>query len=143
MDWISIIQTSVTVIGFGAVVYQLGQVERSVRSATRSSIYDLAARVKQNIIDNPELRPYFHESKVLTDDDENYEKVMALADLFCLYLENIATQGEGISAKNRKAWGEYVRGVYKNCPAIQSQLKGKEYWYSKEFWGIINNKENK
>lgn len=80
MDWTSTIQTGVAVVGFGAVVYQLRQVERSVRSATRSSIYDLAARVKQNIIDNPELRPYFHESKIITTDDKNYDKVMAVAD---------------------------------------------------------------
>jgi len=118
----------------------LSQVERSVRSATRWSIYDLAARVKQNIIDNPELRPYFHESKEITVEDANYEKVMAVADLFCLYLEKITTQGEGISEKNRTAWEEYVRDVYQNCPAIQLYLKGKESWYSEEFWKIINDK---
>jgi len=138
MDWTSIIQTCVAVVGFGAVVYQLSQVERSVRSATRSSIYDMAARVKQNIIDDPELRPYFHESKEIKPGDNNYGKVMAVADLFCLYLEKIATQGEGISERNRKAWGEYVRGVYKTCPAIQLHLKGKNNWYSDEFWEIIN-----
>ncbi|MBT5231057.1 MAG: hypothetical protein HOM11_12360 [Methylococcales bacterium] len=57
-----------------------------------------------------------------------------------LYLEKIATQGEGISDDNRKAWGEYVRGVYDSCPAIQIHLKGKEAWYSDEFWKIINKK---
>jgi hypothetical protein len=122
------------------VVYQLSQVERSVRSATRWSIYDLAARVKQNIIDNPEVRPYFHEAKEITAEDKNYEKVMAVADLFCLYLEKIATQGEGISEENRNAWGYYVRGVYQNCPAIQLHLKGKESWYSEEFWKVIKDK---
>ena len=140
MDWTSITQTVVAVVGFGAVVYQLGQVERSVRSATRWSIYDLAARVKQNIIDSPELRPYFYEAKAIAIDDKNHDKVMALADLFCLYLEKIATQGEGISEENRNAWDEYVRGMYQNSPAIQLHLKGKEKWYSEEFWRVINNK---
>lgn len=137
MNWISIIQTAVAVIGFGAVIYQLGQVERSLRSATRWSIYDLAARVKQSIIDCPEIRPYFHEGKEITADDNNFDKVMAIADLFCLYLEKIATQGEGVSAQNRKAWGEYVRGVYNHCPAIRLHLDGKKSWYSEEFWKII------
>ena len=140
MDLTAIIQTSVAVIGFGAVVYQLGQVERSVRSATRWSIYDLAARVKQSIIDSPELRPYFHEAREIAAEDKNYDKVMAVADLFCLYLEKIATQGEGISKENRKAWGKYIRGVYESCPAIQLHLKGKEHWYSEEFWKIVKNK---
>ena len=140
MDWASIIQTGVAVVGFGAVIYQLSQVERSVRSATRWSIYDLAARVKQSIIDNPEVRPYFHESKEIFSDDDNYDKVMAVADLFCLYLEQIATQGEGISEGNKKSWGNYVRGVYKSCPAIRVHLEGKEAWYSREFWDIIKNK---
>ena len=139
MDWTSIIQTLVAIVGFAAVVYQLSQVERSVRSATRWSIYDLAARVKQNIIDNPEVRLYFHESKEISKEDGNYDKVMAVADLFCLYLEKIATQGEGISEQNRKAWGKYVRGTYASCPAIRIHLNGKEDWYSAEFWKIINN----
>ena len=139
MDWTSSIQTIVAVIGFGAVVYQLSQVERSVRSATRSNIYDLAARVKQNIIDNPELRPYFHESKKITANDKNYDKVMAVADLFCLYLENIATQGEGVSKENRRAWGEYIRDKYESCPAIKMHLKSNESSYSEEFWKILNN----
>lgn len=139
MDLTSIIQTGVAVVGFGAVVYQLSQVERSVRSATRWSIYDIASRVKQSIIDNPEVRPYFHDSREITAEDENYDKVMAIADLFCLYLEKIATQGEGISDNNRKAWGEYVRGVYESCPVIRMHLKGKEHWYSVEFWKVINN----
>jgi len=139
MDWTSIIQTIVAVIGFGAVIYQLGQVERSVRSATRWSIYDLAARVKQSIVDNPEIRPYFHDGKEISLEDNNYDKVMAIADLFCLYLEKIATQGEGVSEKNRKAWGEYVRSVYDSCPAIRLHLDGKESWYSDEFWDIIKN----
>jgi len=139
MDWMSTIQTSVGVIGFGALIYQLRQVERSVRSATRWSIYDLSARVKQNIIDSPELRPYFHDGKEITVDDDNYDKAMAVADLFCLYLEKIATQGEGISEQNRTSWGEYVRDVYNNCPAIRLHLNGKESWYSDEFWEIIKN----
>ncbi len=137
MDWMSVIQTGVAVVGFGAVIYQFSQVERSVRNAARWSIYDLAARVKQNIIDCPEVRPYFHESKPITDDDKNYDKVMAIADLFCLYLEQIATQSEGISKENKKAWGVYAQGVYESCPAIQLHLKGKEGWYSEEFWEII------
>ena len=140
MDWISIIQTGVAVVGFGAVIYQLSQVERSVRSATRWSIYDLAARVKQNIIDNPEIRPYFHDSKEISSEDDNFDKVMAVSDLFCLYLEKIATQGEGISKENQKAWGDYVRGIYKSCPAIRLHLEDKKAWYSREFWDIIENK---
>jgi hypothetical protein len=139
MDWTSIIQTFVAVIGFAAVVYQLNQVERNLRSATRWSIYDMASRVKQNIIDDPGLRPYFFDNKELTKDDENFNKVMAVADLFCLYLEKIATQGEGISDDNNTAWAKnYVRDVYMNCPAIRMNLNGNEKWYSKEFWEIIN-----
>jgi len=100
MDWTSIIQTSVAVVGFGAVIYQLSQVERSVRSATRWSIYDLAARVKQNIIDCQEIRPYFHEGKQIEVGDKHYDKVMAVSDLYSLYLEKIASQRVGVSENN-------------------------------------------
>ncbi len=140
MEWTSIIQTVVAVIGFAAVVYQLRQVERSVRSATRWSIYDIAGRIKQNIIDDPELRPYFDENKEITADDNKYAKVMAMADYYCLYLEKIATQGEGLSKENVVAWNEYIRGVYNNSYVIRDHLNNNKEWYSKEFWAVLNKK---
>ncbi len=79
MDWMSVIQTGVAVVGFGAVIYQFSQVERSVRNAARWSIYDLAARVKQNIIDSPEVRPYFHESKQITTEDKTINYSIGIA----------------------------------------------------------------
>jgi hypothetical protein len=140
MEWTSIIQTVVGVIGFAAVVYQLRQVERSVRSATRWSIYDMAGRIKQNFIDNPELKPYFDENKEITAEDGDYLKVMAMADYYCLYLEKITTQAEGLSEANVNAWNEYIRGRYSNSYVIRKHLEGKEQWYSKEFWAVINQK---
>lgn len=79
--------------------------------------------------------------KEITKDDKNYNKVMAIADLYALYLEKIATQGEGLSSENKEAWNNYIRDTYKNCPAIQLFLKDKETLYSEEFWNIINNKK--
>lgn len=138
MEWTSGIQTLVAVIGFGAVIYQLRQVERSVRSAARWSIYDLAGRIKQNLIDDPELKPYFDDNKKIDSSDDNYQKVMAMADFYCLYLEKIATQGEGLSKENVIAWNIYVRNVYTRSYAIRHYLEDKKTWYSKEFWGVIN-----
>lgn len=138
MDWTSIIQTAVAVIGFGAVIYQLGLVERSLRSTTRSSIYDLASTVKQTIIENPHLSPYFYNSKEISPNDNNYDNVMAMADLFCLYLEKIATQSEAIDKDNREAWAIYIKDVYDQCPSIQHYLKGKENWYSHELRKTLN-----
>ncbi len=138
MEWTSIVQTAVAVIGFGAVVYQLQQVERSVRSATRWSIYDLAGRIKQNLIDCPELKPYFDDNKKISEDEDNYLKVMAMADYYCLYLEKIATQGEGLSKENVIAWNEYIRGAYNNSHVIREHLDNNKQWYSKEFWNVIN-----
>jgi len=138
MDWVSVVQTAVAVVGFGAVLYQLNQVEKSLRSSTRSSIYSLAASLKQTMINNPELRPYFYDEKKISEGDPNFDKVMLTADLFCLYLEKIATQGEGLSSINNKAWCNYIKGVYKTCPAIRSHLIDRESWYSDELWAIIN-----
>lgn len=137
-DWVSVIQTAVAVIGFGAVIFQLGQVEKSMRSSARASIYDLAARVKQNIVDNPELRAYFYDAKAVGPEDPNFDKVMAMADFFCLYLEKIATQSEAVSTENKSAWEEYIQDVYANCPAIQLHVQGREDWYSEEFRAIVN-----
>lgn len=79
MDAITLIQTLIAAVGFLAVIYQLRQVEKSVRSATRSTIYNLASQVKQNLIDNPDLRPFFHEGKVISEEHKDFDRVMAVA----------------------------------------------------------------
>ncbi|MDX8397519.1 MAG: hypothetical protein R8K49_04275 [Mariprofundaceae bacterium] len=93
--------------------------------------------MKQTMINNPELRSYFYENKEILEADVNFDKVMLIADLFCLYLEKIATQAEGVSENNNEAWGEYVKGIYETCPALRLHLKGRESWYSDELWTMI------
>jgi hypothetical protein len=138
MELTSLIQTAVAVVGFAAVIYQLFQVEKSLRASARSSIYSMAATVKQNIIDDPALKPYFYDGKELNSEDSNYNKVIAMADLYSLYLEKIATQSESISKDNKDAWAEnYITEVYNNCPAVREHLHKHKNSYSDELWDIL------
>lgn len=130
----AVVGALVGLVGFAAVVYQLRQVERGLRGAGRSSIYDMAARLKQVFVDDPELRPYFFDGRELEESDPKYGKVVAAADFYCLYLEQIATQSGVIGSENRKQWLAYAAGIYARSPVLRNYLADKQSWYSPAFW---------
>lgn len=127
----------VALLGFLAILYQFRQLDLDLKSNTRGSIYEMAATVKQVFIDHPELMPYFFEDKEISKSDDQYQRVIAVADLYCLYLEQIATQSESISAENRLSWLKYAAGIYRGSFVIRSYLNDKRDWYSKEFWDAV------
>ncbi len=59
---------------------------------------------------------------------------MATADLFCLYLESIAAQEEGVSQSNSASWKQYLTSMYSNSPAIRRHLEKHRDWYTPEFF---------
>jgi hypothetical protein len=118
---------------------QVENLEDSVRSAARASIYDTARGVKQAFVAHPELRRYVLGPEPLPSDHADRERATALADYVCLYLEEIVTQSHTLPENTRGAWLAYVRGVYENSPCIRSYLedKNRKKWYSDEFWEIV------
>jgi hypothetical protein len=137
MGWTDWIQTAVAVVGVGLVVWELHEVKRGLRSTARGSIYDTAARVKDVFISKPSLRPYFFEEAPMPDDPATLREVMAVADLYCLYLEQIATHRKVITSRNRTSWERYVRAVVHSSPAVRAHLEGKEAQYAPEFWEVV------
>jgi hypothetical protein len=124
-------------IGFVAIIVQLRQVERGLRSSARGSIYDMAARIKELFIEHPNLRPYFLDGKPISPSDESYSLALAVADYYCLYLEQIATQGENIAPSGRQSWYQYAADVYARSPVLRDYLRDKAAWYAPEFWAIV------
>lgn len=127
----------IAALGFVAVLWQLRQLDKDLKSNTRTSIYDMAARIKEVFLDRPHLRPYFFDGAAIGQEDEHFSEAMAVADYFCLYLEQIATQRATIAKQDRAAWCKYAHDIYKNSPIIQFYLSDKKQWYSASFWEVM------
>ncbi len=130
-------ETIIAALGFLAVIWQLRQLDKDLKSNTRTSIYDMAARIKDVFLSRPHLRPYFFEGVAIDDKDKDYEEALAVADYFCLYLEQISTQRETIAKQDRDAWCRYAHDIYQNSPIIQAYLEDKREWYSRPFWQVM------
>ena len=142
-SWASIASSCVAIFGFIAVIIQLNGMDRDLKSGARGSIYDMASRIKEVFLAKPHLRKYFSDGISIDSKHEHYEEVIAIADYYCLYLEQITTQQSNIDERERAAWLKYAHDVYWGSPAIQHYLTGKEEWYSEAFWSVINSDEIK
>lgn len=137
-DVTAVLGAIIAIIGFFAVIIQLRQVEKGLRSTARGSIYDMASRIKEVFLAHPELRPYFYNNVQLEEIDQaSYDKAIVVADYFCLYLEQIITQGETISKHSRTSWFKYTKSVYDRSPLIREYLKDKREWYPPIFWDVL------
>lgn len=136
-DFMALSALVISVIGFAAIIIQLNQLERGLRSSARGSIYDMAARVKELFLKYPEMRSYFFDGDPIEPNHQDYNLAINIADYVCLYLEQITTQGESIQATSRKSWFRYARETYQNSPLLQQHLNGKENWYAPIFWDVL------
>ena len=123
------------------MIAQLRQVERILRSGARGSIYDMASRINEAFLAHPELRPYFFDGKKISPESKDYARAVAVADYYCLYLEQITTQGENVSASSRKSWYKYAADIYSNSPLLKAYLKGKRSWYAPVFWEVVEGRK--
>jgi hypothetical protein len=134
---VSIVGVFIAALGFFAVLLQLRQLDKDIKSNTRTSIYDMAARIKEVFLDRPHLRPYFFEGAEIPPDNAHYAEAVAVADYFCLYLEQITTQKSTIAASDRAAWCQYAHDTYNKSPIIKAYLADKKQWYSVPFWKVM------
>ncbi len=133
----SVVGIAIAALGFGAVLFQLRQLDQNIKGNTRTSIYDMAARIKEVFLVRPHLRPYFFEGRDISPEHEHYAEALAAADYYCLYLEQITTQKATIADSDRRAWCQYAHDIYHNSPVIQGYLADKQSWYSDPFWKVM------
>jgi hypothetical protein len=132
-----VLGVTISLGGFLLVVVQLFKLDKSMKSSARGSIYDMASRIKEVFLSKPHLRPYFFEGEPISQGDANYQEAVAVADYYCLYLEQITTQKNSIDETERASWLKYAHDIYHDSPLLQEFLKDKRKWYSQKFWEVL------
>lgn len=129
----------ISLAGFIIIILQLTNLDKNLKSSARGSIYDMSSRIKEVFLTKPHLRKYFFEGVDISSNDPLYDEVMAVADYYCLYLEQITTQKDNIAKEERSSWLRYAHDIYHQSPVIQQYLKDKKNWYSSRFWRVVEN----
>jgi len=129
---VSITGTLIAAGALFAVVLQLRHLREDLRGNARASIYAFGSNLKHVFVEHPHLRKYFLENKPIEPDHPDYERVSAIADLYCLYLEQVGTQSRNVAPANRSAWLRYVTDIYDSSPMVRTHLGHRLHWYSVE-----------
>ncbi|MFD3558284.1 hypothetical protein ACFWVU_01240 [Streptomyces sp. NPDC058686] len=124
-------------LGLGAVIVQLRHLTESIRSAARGATYDVGVQIKLVLLEHPQLRPFFFDDVPAPPDHPEASQIASLAELYCMYFQELVGQGLNVTANNRAAWHNLVTSMYRTSPPIRSQLTHHLEWYSVELRAVI------
>ena len=127
---ISIAGLLIAVIDLPLIYMQLRGLQKSILTATHAAMYQQAAEFRAHLIQYPHLRKYFFDGWEITPEDEDYSRVVTLAEIFLNYLEHIAVLGDSFGMQNRPALDRFSRVTLERSPILRQHLTLNQASYS-------------
>ncbi|MGH8249788.1 MAG: hypothetical protein ACREVI_03660 [Steroidobacteraceae bacterium] len=127
---LSLIGVLIAVIGLPLLYMQLRGLKKSVLSATHAAMYHQAAEFRAHLIQYPHLRKYFFDGWEIAPEDEDYSRVVTLAEVFLNYLEHIAVLGNSFGSENRPALDRFSQVAFERSPILRQHLALNRASYS-------------
>jgi len=91
------------------------------------------------MVDHPEIRPYFYEGINIDRNNQDYNRVMAVAEMYLDLLESFHDDYvRGIGGMEEDGddwsyWQAYFRDMFRTSPVITKMSIEKQNWYSTDF----------
>jgi hypothetical protein len=117
-------------VGLPILVLQIRALQRSVRSGAHAAMYAQAADVRSHLVEYPQLRKYFFDGVEIGPDNEEYDRVVTIAELFLNYLEHIAVMEDSFGRGNRAALQRFVDHALDRSPILRRRLSENPAAYS-------------
>src|SRR5712691_11830474 len=96
VTWTADVQAIASIIAFVVVIYQIRQLQRTIRSDTHSKLYSHYLEVTKLLLQKPQLRPYFYGGKVLDnsvpDQADIRQEIEVMCEVFLGLLEHAVVQ---------------------------------------------------
>lgn len=112
---------------------QVNTAKRQAKALTTQSVMSQLLEVDKLFIKDPELRPYFYSRKVISEDDPNYNKVLAIAEFQLDFFDSYLTQSEYLTLstdEEKQNWEKYIVDSFANSLPMCQRLKDAPGWYS-------------
>lgn len=130
----------ISLVGFGFIIYQIRQVNKSIRNSTMNTIHSRAFENMKILFENPEIRPYFYEGKKYKKNDKvDYQKILIFAEFVADYFQQILLQSDTMNKESQKKWNFFIQDIICNSPELQKHLFKNKEWYTKEIIECIKN----
>jgi hypothetical protein len=127
---LSIAGLLIAAIGLPLIYMQLRGLQKSILTATHAAMYQQAAEFRAHLIQYPHLRKYFFDGWEIAPEDEEYSRVVTLAEIFLNYLEHIAVLGDSFGMQNRPALDRFSQVAFEKSPILQQHLTQNRASYS-------------
>ena len=109
---------------------QTNLVAESLRTATYEAVASQMFAIDEIFIRYPELRPYFYSGKDISENDPDYDKVVAIAEFILDFFGSVLLQMQHFpQVWPRKWWEEYFIDSFANSPVLCRYLESVKEWY--------------
>ncbi len=139
MELFEKISVFVSIIGFGFLYFQLRKMEALNSSGSLQFLYYQTAAIREHLIQNDELIPYFRSKLPIEDDNPNYDKAVIIAELYLNYFENLVSQKVNLKSSECVGWCKIIDDVFTRSPVVRKQYVEKYDWYSSELHDYVKN----
>lgn len=117
-------------IGLPLLALQLRDVQRSLRGSVHAAMYEQGADFRSHLVEHPHLRRYFFENEEIDPGDDEYDRVLTIAELFLNYLEHITVMMDGFGRRNRPALERFVQTALRGSAVLRNRLAENREAYS-------------
>lgn len=128
--FLSIFGLLIAAVGVPLLYMQLRGLQKSILTATHAAMYHQAAEFRSHLIQFPHLRKYFFDGWEIAPEDDDYNRVVTLAEVFLNYLEHIAVLGSSFGSENRPALDRFTQVAFERSPILRQHLSRNRASYS-------------
>lgn len=127
-DWIALSGALISGAALGGVIWSLRLLRLqadAARSATLATVHqnmaDQMLQIDRYFAEHPELRPYFYGGASASPDDQEWERLQALSEMFADTMDSILLQCPTLEVDGILSdWSGYFAWIFQHSPVLQS-----------------------
>lgn len=122
-----------------SMLLQTQQLTDSLANTALTTISNRDFEISKMFFDQPELLPYFFDSKNIDEKDKHYDKAYALAGMRIDLASTFYDQSQFVPAfrdENNpalQAWTRYMKDIFAKSPVMCKTLEKNSSWYTNDF----------
>ena len=137
-----IITLIISAIGLTSLIFlviQTRQLSDTLESAALSNISSRQFEMDSVFVEHPEMQPYFFSGVDITEKDEAYARVTAVARARLNYVSTFYEQSayvqdlQNVNSPFWQAWARYVERIFSASPIMCKQLDASQQDYTPDF----------
>jgi hypothetical protein len=139
-DW----QAVAAVVGVPALVASLLVLAKQVRrevEAEGATVYQDINRMMMDIdmvfVERPQLRQYFYDGIPIARFEPEYERVVAISELFVDFMDNFVQQEARMRHQPTEYWHAYFHEMLQSSPCLREYWACNGHWYAPRLIALL------